>query len=57
MDNKNLPVNRHIIKEKEIINDVVKDKIENTKNDFAAVFPEWGLMPPAVVVKRVRRGI
>ncbi|MFL0165284.1 hypothetical protein [Candidatus Clostridium helianthi] len=57
MENNNLPINRHIAKNAQVHDDKDNNKKEVTINDFAAAFPEWDLTPPAVVVKRVRRGI
>lgn len=57
MDNNNVPINRNAMKKSEVQNDSVNNKSETKTNDFAAAFPEWDLTPPAVVVKRVRRGI
>mgnify|MGYP000903917923 CR=1 FL=1 len=56
MDN-NLPINRHTIKKQEAHNYESNNKNEKTTDVFAAAFPSWDLMPPAVPVKRVRRGI
>lgn len=53
MDNNNLPINRHAVKNSEVGNK--KDNNEKAADEFAAAFPEWDLVPPAVVVKRVRR--
>lgn len=57
MDNNNLPINRHAMKNSEVQKNTDNNKNERIINDFAASFPEWDLIPPAVVVKRVRRGI
>ncbi|GAA0725304.1 hypothetical protein GCM10008905_20440 [Clostridium malenominatum] len=53
----NLPINRNVMKNTEVNKDSDNNKMESTTDDFAAAFPEWDLTPPAVVVKRVRRGI
>ncbi|GAA0742238.1 hypothetical protein [Clostridium oceanicum] len=57
MNNNNLPINRHAMKENKVQNDERNNNSEKSINDFASVFPEWDLTPPAVVVKRVRRKI
>ncbi|MPM68134.1 hypothetical protein SDC9_115065 [bioreactor metagenome] len=55
--NDDMIVNRKLIKDIERSNDLDNNKVESKTNDFAAAFPKWDLMPPAVVVKRVRRKI
>ncbi|GFP77428.1 hypothetical protein bsdtw1_03556 [Clostridium fungisolvens] len=57
MSEKNLLINRNLAKEQPV-NDT-KANINKTESvdEFAASFPEWDLLPPAIVVKRVRRNI
>ena len=57
MDNNDLVINRHTIKKQEDCK--CEDNNKNAKiiDDFAAAFPVWDLIPPAILVKRVRRGI
>lgn len=57
MDENNLIVNRkhsNITTNQSESTEITSGKIED---EFASAFPQWDLLPPAILIKRVRRGI
>lgn len=56
MSDNNFVVNRNIIKNKPVEEEKSSVQVKPI-DEFASAFPEWDLVPPAVVVKRIRRNI
>lgn len=47
----------HSVPEEKILVEKKSSSLKDlSDNDFAAAFPEWDLVPPLQVIKRVRRG-
>jgi hypothetical protein len=57
MNDNDLPINRNLIKKYPAQEE--KDDTINAKpiDEFASAFPKWDLLPPAILVKKVRRNI
>ncbi|GEM_PF-2725314 len=57
MNDNGLPINRNLIKKypaQEEKNDGINAR---PIDELASAFPEWDLLPPAILVKRIRRNI
>jgi len=51
MENQN---NNEIVNEKK---SSLENQTNNIEDQFASALPDWNLVPPAVVIKRVKRSI